>query len=56
MHIEYFNHNCFMERSIIVWDEEGFCAFVDPGAESAEELKNNLSEIGKFLHRIDIQN
>lgn len=39
MHIEYFNHNCFMERSIIVWDEEGFCAFVDPGAESAEELK-----------------
>lgn len=24
--------------------------------ESAEELKNNLSEIGKFLHRIDIQN
>ena len=24
--------------------------------ESAEELKNNLSEIGKFLHSIDIQN
>lgn len=39
MHIEYFNHNCFMERSSIVWDDEGFCAFVDPGAESAEELK-----------------
>ena len=28
-----------MERSSIVWDDEGFCAFVDPGAESAEELQ-----------------
>ncbi len=57
MHIEYFNHNGFMERSSIVWDKDGFCAFVDPGSESDEELRqltdivssNNLKPVAIML-------
>lgn len=31
MHIEQFTFNHFQERSGVVWDNDGFCAFVDPG-------------------------
>ena len=39
LQIKYIDVNCFQERSSIVWDEDGFCAFVDPGAETEGELQ-----------------
>ncbi len=38
IHIEDFTFNAFQERCSVVWDENGKCAFVDPGCSSAEEL------------------
>ena len=38
IHIEHFTCNAFQERSVLVWDNDGFCAFVDPGFSSAAEL------------------
>ncbi len=38
IHIEDFTFNAFQERCSIVWDENGNCAFVDPGCSSAAEL------------------
>ena len=37
MHIEHFTFNAFQERTILVWDKNGFCAFIDPGFADAEE-------------------
>ena len=37
IHIEHFTFNAFQERSLLIWDEEGFCAFVDPGFSNAAE-------------------
>lgn len=37
MHIEQFTFNPFQERSGVVWDKDGFCAFVDPGFADAAE-------------------
>ena len=37
MHIEHFTFNAFQEHCILAWDENGFCAFVDPGFSSAAE-------------------
>ena len=31
IHIEHFTFNAFQERSLVVWDNDGVCAFVDPG-------------------------
>ena len=47
MHIEYFTFNPFQERTCIVSDEAGFCAFVDPGCYGQEEL----SRITDFVNR-----
>lgn len=43
MHIKEFTFNPFQTRCCIVWDEDGNCAFVDPGA-STEEEKRQLIE------------
>lgn len=43
MHIEHFTFNAFQERTILVWDENGFCAFVDPGFADAGE-RDRLTE------------
>ena len=37
MHIEHFTFNAFQERAILAWDDNGFCAFVDPGFADAGE-------------------
>ena len=37
IHIEHFTFNAFQERSIVVWDDGGNCAFVDPGFTDASE-------------------
>jgi glyoxylase-like metal-dependent hydrolase (beta-lactamase superfamily II) len=47
IHIEYFTVNAFMERCSIVWDEQGNCAFIDPGFENAQELAEATSLIQK---------
>ena len=39
MHIEYFTFNAFQTRCSVVWDDDKFCALVDPGCESAEETE-----------------
>ena len=38
MHIQQFTFNAFQTRCCVVWDEEGFCAFIDPGCASASEV------------------
>ena len=38
IHIEHFTFNAFETRCCVVWDEDGFCAFVDPGCASEEEI------------------
>ena len=38
MHIQQFTFNAFQTRCCAVWDEEGYCAFIDPGCASASEL------------------
>ena len=38
MHIEHFTFNAFQERCLLAWDENGSCAFIDPGFSNAEEL------------------
>ena len=45
VHIEHFTVNAFMERCSIVWDEEGNCAFVDPGCGNEKEL----AEVTSFV-------
>lgn len=37
IHTEYFIFNSFQERCSVVWDNEGSCAIVDPGAASGQE-------------------
>lgn len=44
IHLQYFDFNSFMERGSVVWDENGLCSFVDPGADLAGELKQ-LTEL-----------
>ena len=39
IHIEHFTVNAFQERSILLWDQDGFCAFVDPGFSNTSELE-----------------
>ncbi len=38
IHIEHFTFNAFQTRCCAVWDEEGNCAFIDPGCSTPEEL------------------
>ena len=37
LHLEYFTFNTFQTRCTLLWDEQGFCAFVDPGFSCTEE-------------------
>lgn len=46
LHLEYFTFNAFQTRCTIVWDDNGFCAFTDPGFSSAEE-RDALTEFIK---------
>ena len=39
IHIEHFTCNAFQERSILVWDNDGFCAIIDPGFANSSETK-----------------
>ena len=39
LHIEHFTFNAFQTRCCVVWDDDKFCAFVDPGCASAEETE-----------------
>ena len=38
IHIEDFTFNAFQTRCCVVWDENGSCAFVDPGCSTPAEL------------------
>lgn len=49
IHFEDFTFNSFMTRCSIVWDENGNCAFIDPGCSSQKEigmLASTVSEKG----------
>ena len=39
IHIEHFTVNAFQERALLVWDQEGSCAFVDPGFSNSSEME-----------------
>ena len=39
IHIEHFTFNPFQERAGVVWDDDGKCAFIDPGASTAREME-----------------
>lgn len=55
VHTEYFTVNAFMERCSIVWDDEGNCAFVDPGCGSEQEIAEIRSSVqGKDLKPVCI--
>ena len=47
IHVEYFTVNAFSERCSVVWDDNGICAFVDPGCGTAEETAAVTSFIEK---------
>ena len=47
VHIEYFIVNSFMERCSIVWDDDRYCAIVDPGCASEEEILKVVSFISE---------
>ena len=47
IHIEHFTCNAFQERSILLWDNDGFCAIADPGFADASEL----NELTDFISR-----
>lgn len=38
IHIEQFTFNSFQTRCSVIWDDEGYCAFVDPGCAGGKEL------------------
>lgn len=37
IHIQHFTFNAFQERGFAVWDNDGFCAFIDPGFSTSAE-------------------
>lgn len=43
MHIEHFTFNAFQERTLAVWDDDGNCAFIDPGFSSGAERERLTS-------------
>lgn len=55
MYIEHFTFNAFQERSLVVWDDNKFCAFIDPGFSDAAERDRLLSFVaGKDLKPVCI--
>ena len=47
IHIEHFTFNLFQERCCVTWDDEGFCAVIDPGCCDAAELEQITGFIEK---------
>lgn len=47
MHVEHFTFNPFQERTCIVSDNAGFCAFVDPGCYDQDELSRVTGYVQK---------
>jgi glyoxylase-like metal-dependent hydrolase (beta-lactamase superfamily II) len=43
IHIEHFTFNAFQTRCCVVWDDNGYCAFVDPGCSSPAETHEIVS-------------
>ena len=43
IHIKEFSFNTFQTRCCVVWDEDGVCAFVDPGFSDASERSELVS-------------
>ena len=43
IHIEHFTFNAFQERAFVVWDNDGYCVFVDPGF-STDAERNSLTD------------
>lgn len=43
MHIEHFTFNAFQVRSLAVWDDNKFCAFIDPGFSNTGERDRLIS-------------
>lgn len=47
IHIEHFTFNNFQTRCCVIWDEDGCCAFVDPGCSCKEEFDKIISLVEK---------
>lgn len=47
MHIEHFTFNAFQTRCSIIWDNDGNCAFVDPGCQTAAEISELTETVKK---------
>ena len=43
IHIEHFTFNAFQERTLAVWDNDGYCAFIDPGFSNDSEQEKLVS-------------
>lgn len=43
MHIEQFTFNSFQTNCFIVWDNDGNCAFIDPGCATSSEIERLTS-------------
>lgn len=55
IHIEDFTFNSFLTRCSMVWDENGYCAFIDPGCTSQKELDTLAGAVaGKGLKPVCI--
>lgn len=47
IHIEHFTFNAFQTRCSVVWGEDKFCAIVDPGCSSPQEVQTLVSFISE---------
>ena len=54
IHIQDFTFNAFQERCSLVWDDEGFCAVVDPGYTDRERSQLIDFIISRNLHPVCI--
>ena len=55
IHIEQFTFNAFQTRCSVVWDDNRFCAIVDPGCASPQEILTLISFISeRFLEPVCI--
>jgi len=55
IHIEDFTFNSFQTRCAMVWDEDGNCAFIDPGCATAAEMDTLTERVAKKgLHPVCI--
>lgn len=55
IHFEDFTFNSFQTRCTLVWDEDGNCAFVDPGCATSAETGTLIERVAeKGLHPVCI--